>query len=399
MTGPLTALTGADIFDGTTRHVGRALLLDGATVSSVLPVAEVPTGSKIVAIEGGLLCPGFVDLQVNGGGGIMFNDDQSVRALRVMADAHANLGATSILPTLITDTPDKTRRAIEAVVAAIAAGVPGIVGLHLEGPHLSRGRKGAHDADLIRAMGEADLSLLIDAARRIPVLKITVAPETVTPAQIERLCAEGVLVSLGHSDADFDACQSAAEAGARCVTHLFNAMSQLGNREPGLVGAALSIGSLSAGLIADGVHVHPEAIRTAIAAKRGPGQIFLVSDSMAVAGSNQSEFSIGGRRVIRQDGRLTLENGTLAGADLDLLTAVNNIVRWGVATEDHALSIATSVPAALHEGFGQIGRLKPGAPADVLHVSEDRQSLLSVYRTGNRVDALTTKNSADILVQ
>jgi N-acetylglucosamine-6-phosphate deacetylase len=383
MTAAMTALTGAQIFDGTTRHVGHALLLDGARVAGLVPETDLPAGARVVALEGGLLCPGFVDLQVNGGGGVLFNDEQSVDALRVIAEAHAGLGATSILPTLITDVPERTIRAIEAVAAAVAERVPGIVGLHLEGPHLSRQRKGAHDPALIRPMDETDLAVLLDAAQVLPVLKVTVAPETVTPDQIRRLNAAGVLVSLGHSDADYETCAAAAAAGARCVTHLFNAMSQLGNREPGLVGAALGIGALSAGLIADGVHVHPQSVRAAMAAKRGPGQIFLVSDAMSVAGLDQSEFRLNGRRVLRRDGRLTLEDGTLAGADLDLLTAVGNLVRWGIVSEDVALSMATSVPATLHRGFGLIGRLAPDAPADILHLSDGAESLLTVWRKGD----------------
>ena len=249
----------------------------------------------------------------------------------------------------------------------MAQAVPGILGLHLEGPHLSVARKGAHDAELIRAMGADDLALLCDAAARLPVLKVTLAPETVTPDQVATLVAAGVIVSLGHSDAGFGTCMAAAKAGASCVTHLFNAMSQLGNREPGLVGAALTCGGLSAGLIADGIHVHPASIRAAMAAKAGPGQVFLVSDAMSVAGSEQTEFTLNGRLIRRVAGRLTLEDGTLAGADLDQLTAVRNLVGWGITDEPRALAMATSIPADLI-GVAGYGRLTPGGPADFLHL-------------------------------
>ncbi|MEJ2016834.1 MAG: N-acetylglucosamine-6-phosphate deacetylase, partial [Maritimibacter sp.] len=333
----------------------------------------------------GLICPGFVDLQVNGGGGVMLNDEPSVDTLRRMAVAHARLGATSIMPTLITDTPDKTVAAIDAVEAAIAAGVPGILGLHLEGPHLSVSRKGAHDGGMIRAMTGADLEVLLDAAQRLPVLKLTISPESVSTDQIASLTRAGVLVSLGHSDASYAACDQAAAAGARCVTHLFNAMSQLTGREPGLVGAALAQGGLSAGLIADGHHVHPETIRLAMRAKAGPGQIFLVSDAMAVAGTDMSAFELGGRRILRRDGRLTLEDGTLAGADLDLLTAMRNLTRWGIADVDTALAMATSIPASLIGAAQGVGTLAPGAPADFLLIDPSGQAPAKVWQAGHAI--------------
>ena len=361
------AYLGADIFDGAARIGGHALLVEDGRVQAIVPEDAAPDAATVTRLNGGLICPGFVDLQVNGGGGVMFNDDPSTDVLRVMARAHARLGATAILPTLITDTARHTGAAIAAVEAAVVQAVPGILGLHLEGPHLSVARKGAHDAGLIRAMDPADLALLCDAAARLPVLKVTLAPETVTPDQIATLVAAGVIVSLGHSDAGFETCVAAAEAGASCVTHLFNAMSQLGNREPGLVGAALTCGGLSAGLIADGIHVHPASIRAAMTAKAGPGQVFLVSDAMSVAGSEQTEFTLNGRLIRREAGRLTLEDGTLAGADLDQLTAVRNLVGWGIADEAGALAMATSIPAEVI-GVAGYGRLTPGGPADFLHL-------------------------------
>ena len=284
MNDQLIAFEGADIFDGTRLWSGHALLVQGAVIRGIVARADVPDTARIQPLDGGTLAPGYVDLQVNGGGGVMFNDAPSLATLATIADAHAGLGATAILPTLITDTPDQTRAAIAAVAAAIAQGIPGIVGLHLEGPHLSRARKGAHDSDLIRAMTQSDVSTLLEAASSLPVLKITIAPESVTPQQMRHLSDAGIILSLGHTDASYDACYRAAQNGVRCVTHLFNAMSQLESREPGLVGAALDHGGLSAGIIADMVHVHPATIAAALRAKRGPGRVFLVSDAMATAG-------------------------------------------------------------------------------------------------------------------
>ena len=199
-------------------------------------------------------------------------------------------------------------------------------------------------------MGEADLARLLAAAEALPALMVTLAPESASTEQISALAAAGVVVSLGHSDCSAEEAQRAVHAGARCVTHLFNAMSQMGNREPGLVGAALASGGVHAGLIADAVHVHPAVIRAAWDAKTGPGRIFLVSDAMAVAGTDGTAFDLGGRRIERRDGRLTLADGTLAGADLDLTTAIGVLVnKVGIAPEI-ALQAATTVPAALISG-------------------------------------------------
>ncbi len=335
------------IFDGRRLLAGHAARFENGRMARIGPEAEIPQAAKEIDLDGDVLFPGFVDLQVNGGDGILFNTDPSVATLRRISAAHRSLGVTAFLPTLITDTPDKTRAAIAAVRDAIRAGIPGIAGLHLEGPHLSIARKGAHDPALIRPMEAGDLTILLEAAEALSLLKITIAPESVSVDQVGTLARAGILVSLGHSDADRDTCGRYVAAGARCVTHLFNAMSQLGSREPGLVGTALASGDLCAGLIADAVHVHPDTIRAAWTAKTGPGRIFLVSDAMAVAGSDVTEFELGGRRIQRKNGVLTLKDGTLAGADLDLATAVRVMVEKVGIDLASALQAATEVPAVL----------------------------------------------------
>ncbi|WP_037308322.1 N-acetylglucosamine-6-phosphate deacetylase [Ruegeria halocynthiae] len=370
MTTGTVAFRNGPVFDGARLLYGRAILFRDGASAEILPESELPTEGRVIDLNGDILSPGYVDLQVNGGDGVMFNDDPSVETIRRITSAHRRLGVASLLPTLITDTAEKTQAAIKAAIQAVRQGVPGVAGLHLEGPHLSVARKGAHDAALIRPMEDADLTALIAAASELPCLKVTIAPEAVSEQQVKTLADAGILISLGHSDADFATCQRYAEAGARCVTHLFNAMSQLGNREPGVVGAALANGGLSAGLIADGIHVHPEVMRAAWAAKTQPGRIFLVSDAMAVAGTEQTEFRLEGRRITRTDGRLTLEDGTLAGADLDLTTALRVLVHQvGVPLQD-ALFAATTYPAQL------IGL--PGASQlnfnSMIRVSADLQS-------------------------
>jgi len=385
MNRQLTALRGASILDQGQFCPGQVLLLRGRRLAGIVPEQQVPSGVDVIDLAGGFLVPGFVDLQVNGGGGVMLNDGQDVDTLQRMAQAHARIGATSILPTLISDAPDQVRGAIKAVAEAVAEGVPGILGLHLEGPHLSQGRKGAHDGGLIRRMSQDDLTLLLEAATQLPVLKITVAPESVSNEQIWALSAAGVLVSLGHTNADFATCQAAAKAGARCVTHLFNAQSQIGNREPGTVGAALALGELSAGLIADGVHVHSETMALALRAKRGPGQIFLVSDAMASAGSDIDNFNLNGRQIQRSGNRLTLEDGTLAGAHLELATAVRNLVEMCDVPLSVAFDMASAVPSGLI-GAAQIGSLAQGCLADVLHL-DDALQITRVWQQGQVVMA------------
>jgi N-acetylglucosamine-6-phosphate deacetylase len=280
-----TALLGAKIHDGTAMHEGKALVHESGILVGMLDQNDLPEGCTKQHLNGGVIIPGFVDLQVNGAGGVMFNDSQSVETLETMSRALASVGTLAFMPTLITDTPERSQAAIDAVAAAIERGVAGVVGLHLEGPHLSIKRKGAHDPSLIRSMTDDDLTMIIKAAEHLPNVMLTLSPENATVDQVAALHQAGVIVSLGHTDASYDICLDYMASGARCATHLFNAMSQLGNREPGLVGATLDNGTVSAGLIADGIHVHPATIRAALRAKQGPEQIFLVSDAMATVGS------------------------------------------------------------------------------------------------------------------
>lgn len=391
MTDIAKAFVGAQIHDGQSLHENHALAVHRDGNLSIKTSDELPPDCGTETLQGGLIIPGFVDLQVNGGGGLMFNDEQSVDALRTIAEAHATTGTVALLPTLITDTTDRTRAAIDAVEHAIAAKVSGIVGIHLEGPHLSVARKGAHDPRLVRSMEDSDLKVLLSAADRLPNVMVTVAPENVTNVQIKSMADAGIVVSLGHTDADFETCMAAFDAGARCVTHLFNAMSQMGNREPGLIGAALTREDVYAGLIADSIHVHPSMIRIALAAKRRPERIFLVTDAMATAGSQIDGFSLNGRDVFRKDNRLTLSDGTLAGADLEMTDALSIMVDSVGEDIAKTVSRATSTPAQLlHEPNG-LGRLSDTSQS-VIYLDSDLSNPTSL-----RVDERPhTKNETQI---
>ncbi len=361
---PLHALTGARIFTGDGFLDDHAVTLDGARIAGVVPAAALPAGVPAEDLGGGLLAPGFLDLQVNGGGGLLFNDTPTAAGAAGVAAAHRRFGTTGCLPTFITDRPDRQARAVAAVRDAIADGRPGVLGIHLEGPHLSVARKGAHDPALIRPMSEADLDALLSTG--LATVLVTVAAETVTPAQIRRLVAGGVVVSIGHSDAPYETVMAAADAGARCVTHLFNAMSPLGHRAPGVVGAALDHGGLWGGVIADGHHVHPAALGAALRSKRGPARLFLVSDAMPPAGAPGDTFTLSGRRVTRRDGALTFDDGTLAGADLTMDAAVKFAVAVLDRPLDEALRMASLYPAETLGLDGLRGRIAGGCAADLV---------------------------------
>jgi N-acetylglucosamine-6-phosphate deacetylase len=370
-------LTAAQIFDGTQMLPDHAVVIEGGEITALLPRAKAPDGPRHAV--NGILAPGLIDLQVNGGAGMMLDGSATPAKIATICATHARLGATGILPTLITDTPAATSAVIAAGIAATTAKTPGFLGLHLEGPHLDPRRQGAHDLALIRPMTEADLAELCAAAAQLPALMLTLAPASVTPAQIAALTHAGAVVSLGHTEATYAEASAATQAGAACVTHLFNAMSQLGNREPGLVGAVLS-GHLHAGIIADGLHVHPASLRVALAA-RNDG-LFLVSDAMAVAGTDLTEFTLGHRRILRQNGRLTLADGTLAGADLSLPQAIRLLITQLHIAPARALAMATSIPARLIRS--PAGTLRAGQPADLVHLTPD-WALQTVWKNGVKI--------------
>ncbi|NPD16011.1 N-acetylglucosamine-6-phosphate deacetylase [Xinfangfangia sp. D13-10-4-6] len=363
-----TAFHAARIFDGDSWHHDAALVVQNGMITAITPSAEAPQGPRL----DGFVAPGLIDLQVNGGGGVLFNNDPTPEGIAAICAAHARFGTTATMVTLITDRPEVTQAAISAGAASRSA--PGFLGLHLEGPHLSLARKGTHDPALIRPMDCEDQAVLIMAAAELPRLIVTLAPESTTPAQVEDLTAAGICVSLGHSDCDWQTAREWIAAGARMVTHLYNAMSQLGHRAPGLVGAGLDSPQIWAGLIADGFHVADASLRVAIAARAGQadGGIFLVSDAMSTIGSDQTGFMLNGRQIFRQGGRLTLQDGTLAGADIALIDAVRYCYQQLGLPLEQSLRLASAHPAAAM-GLSDRGHLRPGARADFISLNDRLQ--------------------------
>ncbi|WP_375451722.1 N-acetylglucosamine-6-phosphate deacetylase [uncultured Devosia sp.] len=382
----LTAITGARIFDGQDWFEDAALLFEFGQVTAITRAPDIPPEAQTVHFDGGFLVPGFIDLQVNGGGGALLNERPTLDGIRTICAAHARFGTTALLPTLITDTPAVTGRAIAAGIAAVDARVPGFLGLHLEGPHLSLARKGAHDPALIRPVEPSDIARLAAARAALPNLVLTVAAETVPPAQIAEIVRTGTIVSIGHSDATMKTFAAAVAAGATMATHLFNAMSQLGNREPGVVGAVLDNGALFAGLIADGIHVDPAAIAIALRAKTGPGRIFLVTDAMSLTGTDATSLTLNGRQIIRADGALRLADGTLAGADLTMIDAIGYMHRAIGLDFDEAIRMASLYPAQAMRIDATHGHLRAGAVADFVHLSPDH-AVLSTWIAGTQVFA------------
>ncbi|HKN29326.1 MAG TPA: N-acetylglucosamine-6-phosphate deacetylase [Roseiarcus sp.] len=357
---------GARLFDGERFLDDHALVVDGGSIRALVDLSDRPHGGEEIDLGGGVLAPGFIDWQINGGGGVLFNAEPTVDAIARIADAHRREGVTGFLPTVVTDAPDVLAAALTAARKAHAR-VPGALGVHVEGPFIDPRRKGAHLAEFIRPMREKDAEALI--AMRAGAMVVTLAPASVPLELVARMAEAGIVVSLGHSDATAEEAKSVFDAGARAVTHLFNAMSQLNSRAPGVVGAVLADPRVICGLIADGEHAHEAAYRAAIAAK-GPGGIALVSDAMPPSAGGPGAFELQGRRIRRAGGKLVDENGTLAGAAITMRDAVRYVATILGLPLSAALTMATLTPARLLGLDDRIGRLAAGFSADLVHLTD-----------------------------
>jgi N-acetylglucosamine-6-phosphate deacetylase len=361
------AFVGARVFDGAHLLDGRAVIVDRGRIGALVGVADVPAGVTVRQVEG-LIAPGFIDTQVNGGGGVLFNDQRSVAGIAVIGAAHRRFGTTGFLPTLISDSRETMAEAVAATRAAIEARVPGVLGIHLEGPFLNPERKGVHDPRFMRPMEEADIALVTS----LPVGKtmMTLAPERVPPTIIARLAAAGVAVSAGHTTASYDVIGAARAAGLTGFTHLYNAMPPLAGREPGPIGAALDDPDAWVGLIVDLYHVAAASLRVAIAA-RGYERMMLVTDAMPSVGSDLQSFELLGRTVTRRNGALTTADGTIAGSDLDMATAVRNTVETLGLPIEAALHMASRAPAEFLGLGRELGRIAPGYRASLVLLDDD----------------------------
>ncbi len=369
------ALFNCRVFDGLELHTGLAVLLGDGKVSELVPELDIPASiTERSDLEGHILAPGLIDIQVNGGGGVMFNDAPTVETIRTMGEAHRRFGTTGFLPTLISTDITTMKKAIVAVRQAIDEGVPGVLGIHLEGPHLSPDRRGIHHASRFKQIDEAAFELLTSLDKGCTL--VTLAPECTSAGMIARLKGQGVVVFGGHSDASYEQTHEALKAGLRGFTHLFNAMSPMESRSPGMVGAALEDRDSWCGLIADGQHVHPATFAVAVAAKRR-GYSVLVTDAMASVGSGKKAFTFDGQEIVIADGSCRLLSGVLAGSDLDMITAVRNAVRFAELNPSEALRMASSYPAHALGVEGQLGYIREDYRANFVEVDED----LNLYRS------------------
>lgn len=340
----------------------HAVLTSAGRVQAVVPAVQVPGDTETIDLGDLDLAPGFVDVQVNGGGGVLFNDAPTVEGIRAIAEAHRAFGTTSLLPTLITDGIDVIARARGAINDAVVA-VPGVIGVHFEGPFLDERKTGAHDPAYVRCAAAEDLDAMFSGALGVTV--VTAAANKLEDGTLETILSRGGIVCLGHCASTFDEASRAFARGATGVTHLYNAMSALGSRAPGLVGAAFASDGAYCGLIADGIHVAYGAARAAWKAL-GTERMMLVTDAVQPVGTEMTEFALGGQRVRIEDGACINEDGNLAGSALDMASAVRNAVcRMGVPLGS-ALAMASATPAAFLGMDGEVGRLVPGSRADLV---------------------------------
>lgn len=363
-----TAFVGADLVTPLGVLLNHAVLVRDGRITAIMPRQALTLACETVELAGGLLVPGFIDVQVNGGGGVLLNDAPTVAGVGAIAKAHLGFGTTGLMPTLISDDVEKIDRTIDAVESVIADGGRQILGVHLEGPYLNPAKRGIHDVRKIRPLDDRALERLTrkGAGRRI----VTLAPELVSPGTIAELSRAGVLVCAGHSLASYEQIQAALAEGLAGFTHLFNAMSQLTAREPGIVGAALENRTSMLGLIADGQHVHPATMRVALAA-RGADGLMLVTDAMPTVGSASSKFRLGDVEIKVDSLACRAADGTLAGSNLDMATAFRNAIAMLDLDAAQASHLASANPARFLGVVEQRGRIVPGAAGDLVHLGPD----------------------------
>jgi N-acetylglucosamine-6-phosphate deacetylase len=366
------------VFDGSARHENASVVIERSEIKSVLPQSELPADLCTHHLPAGAwLVPGFIDLQVNGGGDVLFNDSPTPETIVSIARAHRKFGTTALLPTFITDTREKMRAAMAAVLEALDR-EPSVLGLHLEGPFLSPEKAGVHDPGLMRPPDEADLEILCSEWRG--QLLVTLAPERVPRGFIKRLTDSGCHVSLGHSMASYEETCSAMLEGLTGFTHLFNAMRPPQGRDPGPIIAALESSNAWYGLIVDGWHVNPAMLRLAL---RGCGHPMLVTDAMPPVGGRRSSFQLYGSEIRVVQGRCVRADGTLAGAALDMAAAVRNCRNLLNVSLPDALQFASRNPAEFIGVGNRLGRLAPGYRADMVAIDPEPVAVLGTWVAGD----------------
>ncbi|RCW26962.1 N-acetylglucosamine 6-phosphate deacetylase [Vibrio parahaemolyticus] len=361
------ALSNCKIYTGSDVLTDHAVIIENDLIQSIVPVAELPQGIEVKDLAGSNLSPGFIDLQLNGCGGVMLNDAITPETMQIMHEANLKSGCTSFLPTLITSSDEDMRTAISAAREYHNQYQNQSLGLHLEGPYLNVAKKGIHNVDFIRPSDESMIDLI--CANADIIAKVTLAPEQNDPEHIARLKAAGIVVSIGHTNATYAEARKGFEAGITFATHLFNAMTPMVGREPGVVGAIYDTPDVYAGIIADGFHVDYTNIR--IAHKIKGEKLVLVTDATAPAGANIDHFIFVGKKVYYRDGKCVDENGTLGGSALTMIEAVQNSVEHAGIALDEALRMATLYPATAIGVEDRLGRVRKGMVANLTIFDRD----------------------------
>jgi N-acetylglucosamine-6-phosphate deacetylase len=371
------AVAAQTLFDGVNVQSNVAVLIRGEKIVGISARDEVPASVPVQELPGNVwLAPGFIDIQVNGGGDVLFNDAPTPETIHTIAKAHRRFGTTALLPTLISDSPDKMPKALAAVEKAAAAN-PSVLGIHLEGPFLSPERAGVHDPRALRRPTAQDIALI--TAKRKSATLVTLAPEQIGESVIASLVSAGIRVALGHSMVTYAQTTVAMRQGLTGFTHLFNAMRPLESREPGPIAAALESPEAWYGLIVDGVHVAPAMLRLAL---RGAGHPILVTDAMPPVGGTRESFQLYGEDIFVRDGRCATRDGTLAGAALDMATAVRNCVGMLDVPLTSALRFASTHPAQFLGLGHMLGRLLPGYRADMVALDAEGVSVVQTWVAG-----------------
>ncbi|MEL1263240.1 N-acetylglucosamine-6-phosphate deacetylase [Pseudoxanthomonas putridarboris] len=347
---------------------GLAVLMRDGRIADLLAEDAIPADAMRRDLRGAWLLPGFIDAQVNGGGGVLFNNTTTVEAIRAIAQAHRRFGTTGLLPTLISDDAAVMECAIAATREAIAQAVPGVLGIHLEGPYIAPARKGTHDAGKFRVPDADEVRMATSLDNGVTLL--TLAPEQVPADTIRAMVERGAIVVAGHTAATYEQVRGGIDAGITGFTHLYNAMSPLQGREPGAVGAALEDDGCWCGVIVDGVHVHPASLRVALAAKPR-GKVFLVTDAMPPVGADDPSYELYGETITAIDGVVRNAAGALAGSALDMATAVHNSVHLLGLPLEEAARMASTYPAEFLGLGASHGRIAPGYRADLVALDED----------------------------
>lgn len=362
--------SGARIFERGQLISGLALGLEAGRCR-LLSERDIPENAEVKRLSGGVLCPGFIETQANGGGGVLVNDDFSREGLRTVMAAHRQFGTVAMLPTFITDTPERYHQAISAIAAAVAAGEKGIIGGHFEGPFLNPEKKGTHQSAYLRQPNADDFACFERHAEHLQHSIISLAPERVPEGTIRHLKRFVPQINMAHSRADHEALRRAFCEGLTGITHLYNAMNPLQGREPGPIATAATLG-LYCGIIVDGVHSHPDALQHAYQAL-GAQRLLLVTDSMhTIAAPEIDSFDLLGTRVFVRGDRLVNEFGSLAGAHITMLQCLQNAVKWQHCSLQDALRMAISTPAAYIQR-PDLASIEQREADDILYLDEALQ--------------------------